>query len=267
MFIGLKLKYSISIFLLISVTFFYSSCVSKKKYLSSQTEVEDLKDKNESLQLELSLSKSQIIEQEINREKLERDIEILKTNMIQQLEKKQQELIAKEEKLNELEDIIFKLNTQVQQIKSAVSTQLQNYQEDDVMLSVKDGKLYISLSEKLLFKSGSYKLDPTGAEVVALMSSVLINYPDISITIEGNTDNVGSEISNWDLSVLRATSIIHVMTLNKISPSCLNASGKGSFSPVSTNDTEEGREKNRRTEIIISPNLQDFFEILNEQTK
>jgi chemotaxis protein MotB len=266
MFVGLKLKYSIYIFLLISLSAFYSSCVSKKKYLSSQNEIEGLKNKNELLQSELSLFKTQIIEQEINREKLERDIETLKTNMIQQLEKKQQELIAKEEKLNELEDIIFKLNTQVQQIKSAVSTQLQNYQED-VMLNVKDGKLYISLSEKLLFKSGSYKLDPTGEETLALIASVLINYPHISITIEGNTDNVGSEISNWDLSVLRATSIIHVMTLNKISPSCLNASGKGPFLPIATNDTEDGRAKNRRTVIIISPNLQDFFEILNEQTK
>ena len=267
MLVDLKLKYSISISLLLSLSVFHSACVSKKKYLTSQSEIEDLKNKNELLQSELSSSKSQIIEQEIIREKLEKDIENIKSNLIQQLEKKQLEIITKEEKLNELEDIILKLNTQVQQIKSAISGSLHNYQEDDVMLNVKDGKLYISLSEKILFKSGSYKLDSSGEEVIALLASVLINYPDISITIEGNTDNVGSEISNWDLSVLRATSVIRILTLNKISPSCLNASGKGPFSPVTTNDTEEGRAKNRRTEIIISPNLQVFFEILNEQKK
>ena len=133
----------------------------------------------------------------------------------------------------------------------------------------KDGRVYVSMEEKLLFQSGSTQVDPNGVRALRQLAAVLAKNPDINITIEGHTDDVpfrkGSSIKdNWDLSVLRATSIVRILLDgSNVNPRRLTVSGRGEFYPVDPADTPEARRKNRRTEIILSPDFTELFRILD----
>ena len=142
-----------------------------------------------------------------------------------------------------------------------------NYKTDELSVYVKDGNVYVSLAEKLLFKSGSDVVDPKGKEALKTLAQVLNSTKDITVMIEGHTDNVPIKTNkfkdNWDLSVARATSIVRILTNDyKIVPTRLTASGKSEFFPKADNDTAEGRASNRRTEIILSPKLDELMKLL-----
>ena len=134
---------------------------------------------------------------------------------------------------------------------------------------MKDGLLYVSLDEKLLFKSGSWAVDPRGQAAIKELSHVLADNEDIQITIEGHTDNVpyrgsGALKDNWDLSVKRATTIVKILLQNSgISPERITAAGRGEYVPLDTANTAEARQRNRRTEIILMPNMKDIMNALN----
>ena len=142
------------------------------------------------------------------------------------------------------------------------------FENDDLSVKIQNGKVYVSLEEKLLFKSGSTTVDPKGIDALKKLAHVLEQNNDINVTIEGHTDNVpfksGSDIKdNWDLSVQRATSIIRIiLEYSKVDPKQLTASGKGEFFPLVQNTTAALRAKNRRTEIILMPKLDELFKIL-----
>lgn len=211
-----------------------------------QTTQEDLKKKEENLKkLELSLAEK--------KKKLD--------NLKSELEKR-------DARLSELERILFKKDSIVKSLKSAVSRALLGFDNEDLSIKIQNGKVYISLEEKLLFKSGSTKVDPKGVEALKKLAQVLEQNQDINITIEGHTDNVpvktgGDFKDNWDLSVQRATSIIRILLENsKIDPKRLIASGRGEFSPIVSNTNSGARAKNRRTEIILTPKLDELFKIL-----
>jgi chemotaxis protein MotB len=177
-------------------------------------------------------------------------------------------LNERERKVKELETIMAEKDKAVQALKSRISNALLNFKENDLTVKVKNGKVYVSLAEQLLFKSGSIVVDPKGVTALQQLAKAIKDQKDLNITVEGHTDNVpmankGEYMKdNWDLSVLRATAITHILTKGGLSPNQITASGKGEYSPLVTNSSSENKAKNRRTEIIITPNLDELFKIL-----
>jgi chemotaxis protein MotB len=186
--------------------------------------------------------------------------------------KRNEELAAnleeREKRVQELERVLDEKEQAVAQLKKKVSDALLNFAENDLTVEVRNGKVYVSLAEQLLFKSGSISVDPKGVSALKQLAGVLKESKDINVLVEGHTDNVPISRSsnymkdNWDLSVLRATSIVNILTSNGVEPSRITAAGRGEFVPVASNDTREDRARNRRTEIILTPKLDELFEIL-----
>lgn len=191
------------------------------------------------------------------------------------LKTKSDELVAKEKLLTEREKslaemraIIARQDSITKRLNDVLRNALLGFKSDELSVEIKNGKVYVSLSDKLLFKSGSAAVEDKGKEAIKLLADVLVKNPDIDILIEGHTDNVPIRTAiykdNWDLSVGRATTIVRMLTDEyKILPTRVTASGKGEFSPKASNETAEGRAKNRRTEIILSPKLDEIMSLLN----
>ena len=177
-------------------------------------------------------------------------------------------LAERERKVQELEQVLANKDKAVQDLKTRISNALLNFKENDLTIKVKNGKVYVSLAEQLLFGSGSIEVDSKGVTALQQLAKAVKDQKDINISVEGHTDNVPiSKKSlymndNWDLSVMRATSIAKILTKAGVSAKQITASGKGEFSPLATNDTPQNKQKNRRTEIIITPNLDELFKIL-----
>ena len=186
----------------------------------------------------------------------------------QQNERLSADLAIREQKVKELEEILANKDKAVQELKNRINEALLNFKESDLTVSVKNGKVYISLAEQLLFKSGSTSVDPKGVNTLQQLAEAIKGQSDLTIMEEGHTDDVPiSRTSqymkdNWDLSVLRATSIIRILITAGVSTDQVMAAGRGEFIPVDSNDTREGRQRNRRTEIIITPDLDELFQLL-----
>ena len=170
-------------------------------------------------------------------------------------------------RLKTLQDRIQAQKDVMSNLKTSIANALINYKTDELSVYIKDGNVYVSLEEKLLFKSGSDVVDPKGKEALKSLVSVLNNTKDITVLIEGHTDNVPIKTKqfedNWDLSTARATSIVRIMTTDYgFDVNRITASGRGQFHPIKTNDTDEGRAGNRRTEIILSPDLNEIYKLL-----
>jgi chemotaxis protein MotB len=178
-------------------------------------------------------------------------------------------LVEREKKVKELEQILANKDKAVQDLKNRISNALLNFKENDLTVKVKNGKVYVSLAEQLLFGSGSIEVDKKGVTALQQLAKAIKDQKDIQIMIEGHTDNVPiSKKSqymqdNWDLSVMRATSITKILTGAGVSAKQVTAAGKGEFSPLAANDNPQNKQKNRRTEIIITPNLDELFKILD----
>jgi chemotaxis protein MotB len=177
-------------------------------------------------------------------------------------------LIEREKKVKELEQILANKDKAVKDLKDRISNALLNFKENDLTVKVKNGKVYVSLAEQLLFGSGSIEVDKKGVTALQQLAKAIKDQKDIQIVIEGHTDNVPiSKKSaymqdNWDLSVMRATSITKILTGAGVTPKQITAAGKGEFSPLAANDNPQNKQKNRRTEIIITPNLDELFKLL-----
>ena len=187
----------------------------------------------------------------------------------EELNYKERLLKEREQALNELRDVIARQDSITKRLNDVIRNALLGFNSDELSVEVKNGKVYVSMSDKLLFKSGSVAVETKGKEAIKLLADVLGKNPDIDILIEGHTDNVPIKTAvyrdNWDLSVARATSIVRILTEEyKIIPTRLTASGKGEFSPRATNETTEGKALNRRTEIILSPKLDEIMQLLNQ---
>ncbi|HEX7492657.1 MAG TPA: OmpA family protein [Bacteroidales bacterium] len=183
------------------------------------------------------------------------------------LDAKEKLLSEREKTLHDMKQIIAKQDSLTRNLNNTLRNALLGFNSDELSVEIKDGKVYVSMSDKLLFQSGSSAVEDKGKDALKLLAGVLDKNSDIDILIEGHTDNVPIKTSvykdNWDLSVARATSIVRILTNDyKIVPTRLTASGKGEFFPKSDNDTPEGRAKNRRTEIILSPKLDELMKLL-----
>lgn len=177
-------------------------------------------------------------------------------------------LAEREKKVAELEQVLSNKDKAVQDLKNKISNALLNFKESDLTIKVKNGKVYVSLAEQLLFGSGSIDVDSKGVTALQQLAKAVKDQKDINITVEGHTDNVPISkksqymSDNWDLSVMRATSITKILTKAGVSPRQITASGKGEYSPLIDNTSPQNKQKNRRTEIIITPNLDELFKIL-----
>ena len=156
------------------------------------------------------------------------------------------------------------------QLKNAISKALTAFEGKGLTVEQRNGKVYISMENKLLFKSGSWSVGAEGQSAVQQLGKFLAENPDISVLIEGHTDNVpykgNSQLSgNWDLSTKRATAIVNILRENSgITPKNLTAAGRGEFAPIATNETPEGKAKNRRIEIVLTPKLDEITKLLND---
>ena len=178
------------------------------------------------------------------------------------------ELEARNVRLAEVERILQRKDSAVNALRDVVSKALFGFEGQGLTVELKNGKVYVSLEEQLLFRSGSIEVDQRGVTALKRLVPVLEQNPDINIMIEGHTDDVpirrGATIKdNWDLSVLRATSIVRILLDgSRIDPTRLTSAGHGEFLPVDPADNPEARRKNRRTEIILTPKLDELFKIL-----
>lgn len=181
-------------------------------------------------------------------------------------------LLAREKRVKELEDILAKQEQIVTDLKNKIDEALSGFNATDLTVERKNGKVYVSLSEKLLFPSGSTVVDPKGKDALKKLADVLKANPGIQVEIEGHTDNVPLKSANfpkdnWDLSVLRATSIVKILTGDYgVDPKSVTASGRGEYFPVADNTTADGRARNRRTEIILSPDLTPLLQAIGDST-
>lgn len=178
------------------------------------------------------------------------------------------ELERRNARLVELERILDAQQNAVRELKKKVSDALFGFENNGLTVTQKNGKVYVSLDEKLLFKTGSYDIDANGREALRKLSALLARNKDIQIMIEGHTDDVpyissGQLKDNWDLSVKRATTVVRVLLDGSgIDPERLTASGRGEYMPVDDRKTADARQKNRRTEIILTPDLDELYRII-----
>lgn len=187
-----------------------------------------------------------------------------------ELNVKEKLLTEREKALAEMQLIIAKQDSITRRLNSILRNALLGFNSDELSVEIKNGKVYVSMSDILLFKSGSSAVEEKGKEALKLLAEVLDKNTDIDILVEGHTDNVPIKTAiykdNWDLSVARATSIVRILSVDyKIAPTRMTASGKGEYFPRADNEIAAGRAKNRRTEIILSPKLDELMQLLNEQ--
>ena len=186
------------------------------------------------------------------------------------LEKLQKDLASRSKRIDELEGLIAAKDAKMNALKTAVSNALTNFEGKGLTVEQRNGKVYVSMENKLLFSSGSWAVNAEGKKAVQQLGAVLALNSDIAVLIEGHTDNVpyggtGQLTDNWDLSTKRATSIVQILRENSgIDPFNLTAAGRGEYAPVTTNATTEGKAKNRRIEVILTPKLDEINQLLNE---
>lgn len=186
-----------------------------------------------------------------------------------ELQRKAQTLRERERNIRQLQQRLDAQQQANQRLKQRIKSALVGVDAKDLGVELRDGRVYVSLSEKLLFQQSSIDLEEAGTKALRQLAVVLNNNPDFDLQIEGHTDSVpfaeGSDYKdNWDLSVLRAASIARLLVQNKVDPTRIIAAGRSKYLPVADNDTEIGRKKNRRTEIVLIPKIEHLFEILEE---
>ena len=186
------------------------------------------------------------------------------------LEKLKKELESGVKRMAELERIIASKDAEMTRLKQAISKALTNFEGKGLTVEQRNGKVYISMENKLLFQSGSWAVGAQGERAIKQLGEVLAENTDIAVLIEGHTDNdpyqgKGQLTGNWDLSTKRATAIVSILQKNlRIPPENLTAAGRGEFSPIANNDSAQGKAKNRRIEVILTPKLDEISKLLHE---
>ncbi|MDR3046653.1 MAG: OmpA family protein [Bacteroidales bacterium] len=178
------------------------------------------------------------------------------------------ELVDKEARLNELQKILDQKDSEVKALKDKVLKALTGFEGSGLKVYEKNGKVYVSMDEKLLFASASWEINKDGEAAIKELAKILEQDPEINVLVEGHTDNVpykgaGQVKDNWDLSVMRSTSVVKTLLKSaNIDPQRVAASGRGEYFPIENSDTATARAKNRRTEIILTPRLDELFQII-----
>ncbi len=279
----MKTKYFI--FYSLALALLVSSCGTKKRlreaearyssldssYRVSQSELSRYKDSTATYRRENDLLLARLQEEKkTSSEMIDRlkDLSVISSSQAESINRSLENISNKDAYIRDLQSAISRKDSLnlalVMNLKGAIG----NLDDKDINIKVDKGVVYIDISDKLLFKSGSYDLSGRAPEVLGKVAKVLANQPDIEFIVEGHTDNVpyrkGSLIKdNWDLSVMRATTIVRVLQDQyKLNPARMTAAGRSEYIPLQSNDTEEGRATNRRTRIVIQPELDQFFKLL-----
>jgi len=261
---------------LLAAMILFGSCVSQKKYKAALSGQSDLAKKYNDLQSEdndLKTRYSTIVglykTLSATKDEVEKMNQIQLDTLTSQLQRRMAQLQASEDEIASLNSLLMSQHNAQHELLDKITQSLVGFAPEDLSVEMRaDGKIYVSLSEKLLFKTGRWDVDPKGKEALKKVADILSKQPDIDVEVEGHTDNVplkGSIVQdNWDLSVMRATSIVRVLVSEDgLNPKQVTAAGRGEYYPVASNDSDAGKAKNRRTEIILSPKLSDIMKILD----
>jgi len=195
-----------------------------------------------------------------------RDLSSESDKRLSLLSKSKQDLVNQQAKLEHLQALMDAQKKAIEAIRKKMTDALVGFKSDELSVAIKNGKVYVSLQENLLFPSGSAVVNPKGKVALGKLAEVLNQNPDITVDIEGHTDSIpihGKYQDNWDLSLARSASIVRILTIDyKVDSKRVIASGHSQFDPVQTNSTPEGRALNRRTDIILSPKLDELYKLL-----
>jgi len=266
------MKTNITSLILFSIlVIFFASCVSRKKYLDSQITLRYLKNDSTQLAYKVSTLNDTIANLQQQVANLNKQIENLNNtanDTQSKLTKSEQSLQEQQQRLQQLQNLLDQQKQKAEELRKKMTEALVGFNASDLSITQKNGKVYVSLSENLLFPSGSAVVNEKGKEALAKLAEVLNGSPDISVNIEGHTDSIPIRVKyqdNWALSTARAASIVRILVNDyKVDPARVIASGHGQYDPVDINSTEEGRAKNRRTEIILSPKLDELYKLLEQ---
>ena len=254
----------------------------KKQYKVFKTMYDDLSDEqekqtadneNETRQLmaDLQVTKQDLLEKERDLKAKQQELDERDAILValdSNLNMQRRELDEKTRRIQELENILSQKDSSVRALKQKISQALLGFEDKGLTVEQRNGKVYVTMDEKLLFKSGKWDVDPKGKEALKQIAGVLVNNTDVNIMIEGHTDDVpmkgtGDIQDNWDLSAKRATTIVKLLVADgKIDAKRVSATGRSQYSPIDPAKTAEARAKNRRTEIILTPKLDEIFKIL-----
>jgi len=221
----------------------------------------------EKISTELRLTQERLQKKEDELRLLENELNAKKA----QLDEMARSLAVKEQRVFELENILAEKERAVNELRDKVAAALFGFENNGLTIEIRNGKVYVSLDESLLFASGSWSVNAKGRDAIIKLAKVLETNVDVNILIEGHTDNVpfkgsGQVKDNWDLSVMRATAIVKIVVENSnVDPKRLMAAGRSEYLPVDNSNTQTGRAKNRRTEIILTPKLDELFQLLENQ--
>lgn len=279
-----------SLFLLVAVSIVLFSCVSKKKFVEATNAISALKQDSLNLESSLATTRDNLRDSKQKNDDLQKKYDdLIKANKLKEdalsstkqlLENANSQLSSANEKLTsstltieeqqkrlqDLQRLIDQQRSVVENLHKTIDNALGQYKAEDLDVYVKNGKVYVSLQEKLLFKSGSAVVGKEGVEALGKIAQVLNTDPKIQILVEGHTDSIPIKRTfedNWALSTARAVSIVRILTKDyNVDPARVVASGHSYFDPRDTNTTPEGRALNRRTEIILSPNLDELYRLM-----
>jgi chemotaxis protein MotB len=257
--------------IVIAGMFLLSGCVAKRYLTQSQSRVAALQQDSTQFETRITSLQNQISTLEGSIADLNKKIASLSsqnTQLGEQTAQSQQDLQRQQQRLQQLQNLLEQQKAASDQLKNKMSEALKGFNSNELSVYQKDGKVYVSLSENLLFPSGSAVVNPKGVDALSRLAAVLNLNADVAVNIEGHTDSIpirGRYQDNWDLSTARANSIVRILVNNyKVDPKRVMSSGHSYFDPVASNSTVEGRAKNRRTEIILSPKLEEMYKLLGQ---
>ena len=255
---------------LIAGIYFLSGCVAKRHLIQSQNHVSSLQTDSTQFETRIKGLENNINRLESTIAELEKNIETLSSQNSQlgaQTADQQNRLTQSQERLQQLQNLLMQQKEASDQLKNKMSEALKGFASSDLTVRQKDGKVYVSLSENLLFPSGSAVVNPKGVDALSKLAAVLNLNADVAVNIEGHADSIpirGKYTDNWELSTARANSIVRILVNNyKVDPTRVISSGHSFYDPVDTNSTEQGRANNRPTEIILSPKLDELYKLLD----
>lgn len=235
-----------------------------------EADIATMKNKRDGLSDELTALEAKCSRMNDNYEKLKDQSTKKLKDMLDQLETLQNDLAAREARLAEVEAAMNRQDSLMQALRNRVANALLGFEEDGLTVEVRNGKVYVSLSNKLLFSSGSTKIDDNGQKALKGLAEAISADKDLSILVEGHTDdvpvsNLGAIKDNWDLSVMRSTEVVRYLTEYGLESTRVIPSGRGEYIPKVAGQSADARASNRRTEIIISPKLDELYELINQQ--
>jgi chemotaxis protein MotB len=278
--IKLKLMAGIAAMLLIS------SCVSTKKYQALQLDYNSLKGRNAAIFQENEDCKNNLASANVKIAGLQDQLTAERSHLLSLQSALDKCLTSTSQGNTNISKLVDEINSSNAYIKELIASKnksdslnmvltnnltrsLTKEEMQDVDVQVLKGVVYISLSDNMLYKSGSYEISDKAGETLSKIAKIITDYKDFEVLIEGNTDNVPISKpnirNNWDLSALRASSVVQALQNSfGVDPKRLTAGGRGEYNPVASNDTDEGKTRNRRTQIIITPKLDQFMELINK---